>query len=754
MLFGVAGNMAYSLEQCEKIEDEEDINDSQSTQILGIVPLSRNGGSGDKQFEKNLIFKAHMKLKFRRASSFSPSSSDNWLSWMQHVFLRRTSSVDDTSYDNDSTFTVYLEQKSPQKESQIFKVFSSHFHDESALALDSLKRTLQPFADSSLPFDLLELLVLPQPKTLSELPPIIISYLQNEVERETEWVSLANLQISKLSLAYHACVLGEVDVLNLLIEKGADIMFEDQSTGNSLIHISAKYSHHCLVSVLDVLRNTLSLSDFHNFLNKPNHNSFDSQKIKQPHEMQTIMMGLAQVIVPSMAPHNISPLPRRKNQPGVTPLMLACAEENITSMGVLLSEGADPNACDPSRGTTPLHIAVTLGNISLIQILLSFGADLDAKNEDGDRPQDLLKKNPNKNSTKCEQILEKIRYLRKRSEKVQGHVEAPKKTKRGMFLLSLDGGGTRSIIPAYMLHFIEQRMKYISKKSDINISNYFNWLAGTSAGSNMTLGMIYNQCTPAKTMRIIVSERDKLFSGKRLYAEENLDEFIKRFVGEDKYIDSVREPRVIVPTTLADRTPPDLALITNYRDNPDNNRKWKVWEAVRASAAAPTYFPAFEKKYYDGGIMAANPTLVAMTEALNNSTESLSLVLSLGTGVIPSESVDTVDVVYPRWSSFVSDIKQDLRFMPQLIDLLTANLQNHKQSVLQAECWCRSMGTKYQRFSPPVSSNHDLDTKDDTALAELIFDVYVYCLENAQEIENISCLLLSHGPQHNTHLRN
>ena len=36
-----------------------------------------------------------------------------------------------------------------------------------------------------------------------------------------------------------------------------------------------------------------------------------------------------------------------------------------------------------------------------------------------------------------------------------------------------------------------------------------------------------------------------------------------------------------------------------------------VWEAARASSAAPVYFHPFKEIYVDGGVMANNPTLDA-----------------------------------------------------------------------------------------------------------------------------------------------
>ncbi len=128
--------------------------------------------------------------------------------------------------------------------------------------------------------------------------------------------------------------------------------------------------------------------------------------------------------------------------------------------------------------------------------------------------------------------------------------------------------------------------------------------------------------------------------------------------------------RLIITSTIADRTPPDLQLFRNYRspqsllgisdyDHPELSMSSRhaasaaseqlVWRAARASGAAPSFFRP-EGKYIDGGILANNPSLDLLTEvaeynaalkALDRGQDVVtpSVLVSLGTGVPPVRKV-------------------------------------------------------------------------------------------------------------------
>jgi hypothetical protein len=252
--------------------------------------------------------------------------------------------------------------------------------------------------------------------------------------------------------------------------------------------------------------------------------------------------------------------------------------------------------------------------------------------------------------------------------------EKPKRFK----ILSLDGGGIRGLVSAYMLLEIEKQLK---ENGEPPIREYFDMIAGTSTGSILAAGIALGY--PIEELIDIYEKRgleifpyQKLYDWKRLkllfkygisapkFSNEGLINLLKkekRFqkqeedgtyryitlqeVGKDVGKDE-KKPIVLI-----------LAFDTIYRNTTfftndslaAKNKRWfnniPLWEICVSSASAPTFFPAYELKYreqdkedwtfphVDGGVTANNPSLCAIARAikLGHKLEDISL-LSIGTG--------------------------------------------------------------------------------------------------------------------------
>ncbi|MEG4213145.1 patatin-like phospholipase family protein [Microcoleus sp. S13_B4] len=237
-------------------------------------------------------------------------------------------------------------------------------------------------------------------------------------------------------------------------------------------------------------------------------------------------------------------------------------------------------------------------------------------------------------------------------------------------ILSIDGGGIRGIIPAIVLNYIEER-------TGKRIATMFDFIAGTSTGGILALGLtrknsdssINNEpeYTAAELVNFYRKYGSKIFNEYIPTSFDDLlqprhnpkgkQEVLKDLLGEAKVEDALRE--IFIPSYDIELRAP--IFFTSNRDAEEiesiHSRKvcsgFKMFEAAMATSAAPTFFPPYQLEtghttdegYYalvDGGVFANNPSLLAMMEAMisykNKTREELhrkdTLVVSLGTGSV------------------------------------------------------------------------------------------------------------------------
>ena len=248
-------------------------------------------------------------------------------------------------------------------------------------------------------------------------------------------------------------------------------------------------------------------------------------------------------------------------------------------------------------------------------------------------------------------------------------------------VLSIDGGGIRGVIPAYILQNIENR-------SGKRTAEIFDLIVGTSTGGILAAGLTVPDDSGTDPK---YSAEDLL----QLYTEYGSDIFRRSFWkgvtspcgAADEQYDAEPLERVLEQylgnTTLADcLIPIAVASYDVERRQPyffktsraleSSSRNHYLKEAARATSAAPTYFePAVVKSrarrsvtrsLIDGGVFVNNPAMTALVEALSLGHElSDILVVSLGTGIstreIPFE--DAKDWDAPNWVRPVISIMMD-----------------------------------------------------------------------------------------------
>jgi hypothetical protein len=228
-------------------------------------------------------------------------------------------------------------------------------------------------------------------------------------------------------------------------------------------------------------------------------------------------------------------------------------------------------------------------------------------------------------------------------------------------LLSIDGGGLLGLIPAEALIAIEQQLDALTGKPE-PLCNRFDLIGGTSTGAILAAGLALGK--KASELRDFYLEfGPDIFTKSFLpvwfwhkYPSGPLEKHLKDVLGEAASLgsDKLKTQILIVAKNAT------LGNDWFFTNNPKNkffaqNSGLPLWELVRCSSAAPTYFPPHamsvpdgtgKKQTYefiDGGVSSYNnPSLQVFLEATipeygngwPMGSDQL-LLLSLGTGFNP-----------------------------------------------------------------------------------------------------------------------
>jgi hypothetical protein len=230
-------------------------------------------------------------------------------------------------------------------------------------------------------------------------------------------------------------------------------------------------------------------------------------------------------------------------------------------------------------------------------------------------------------------------------------------------LLALDGGGIRGIITIEILEEIETTLRAeLQAGEDFVLADYFDYIAGTSTGAIIATCLALGMKVEAVRdfyLQSGVEMFDKASVLRRFrfrYEDDRLARQLQDVIGKDTTLGSDRL-RTLLMVVLRNATTDSPWTICNnphakYNDRtrPDCNLNFPLWQLVRASTAAPTYFPpevidvgAKKFIFVDGGVtMYNNPAfqlfLMATVEPYNlrwRVGENRMLLVSVGTGTSP-----------------------------------------------------------------------------------------------------------------------
>jgi hypothetical protein len=240
-------------------------------------------------------------------------------------------------------------------------------------------------------------------------------------------------------------------------------------------------------------------------------------------------------------------------------------------------------------------------------------------------------------------------------------------------LLAIDGGGIRGVLALEVLQRIQDLLKAKSGRADFRLADYFDYIAGTSTGGIIAAGL---------SIGMSVNEILKFYqeAGAQMFVKANLLRRLRYEFRSEPLAAKLKEVFDINTTLGSEKLRTLLLLVmrnattdspwpisnnpyAKYNDGarPDCNLKFPLWQLVRASTAAPTFFPPEvivlpstapggerEFIFVDGGVtMYNNPTFQMFLMATLDRYWALKpdarwqpgadrmLIVSVGTGTSP-----------------------------------------------------------------------------------------------------------------------
>ncbi|XP_030334017.1 85/88 kDa calcium-independent phospholipase A2 isoform X2 [Strigops habroptila] len=537
---------------------------------------------------------------------------------------------------------------------------------------------------------------------------------------------LDHLSHEGLTALHLACQLGKEDMVRSLLKCHASCSI--MGTLGYPIHTALKFSHKgCAQAILEVDASQVRSKD-------PRHEATPLHWAKKAEMTRLLLEYGSEVNVTSRTADMA--------------LHIAVKRGRFDCAMVLLTHGANTNARGQD-GNTPLHLAMKHDHLDMIKAIVVFGGDIEVPNDFGETPG-LLAARSSKGYKDLLYASATLGQLLKAPDVVDSPSEGRRNHDR---LLCLDGGGIRGLVLIQLLLAIE---KAVGRP----IREIFDWIAGTSTGGILALAIVHGKSM--EYMRCLYFRmKDMVFRGSRPYESEPLDEFLKKEFGENTKMTDVRRPKVMVTGTLCDRQPAELHLFRNYPvPETKTSTEYKtsasfrpltqpedqlVWRAARCSGAAPTYFRPIGR-FLDGGLLANNPTLDALTEiheynktlikkGQRQEVKKLGLVVSLGTGKPPQVPVSSVDVFRPSnpWE-LAKTVFGARELGKMVVDCCT---DADGPAVDRARAWCEMTDMPYFRLSPQLQAEVMLDEVNDSVLVDALWDTQLYIYQQREQFEQL-----------------
>jgi hypothetical protein len=261
---------------------------------------------------------------------------------------------------------------------------------------------------------------------------------------------------------------------------------------------------------------------------------------------------------------------------------------------------------------------------------------------------------------------------------IEGYLKDPVEARKRQTLfrvLSLEGGGVRTLITCRLLTFLEEKVRRISG-SDIRLADCFDLIVGTSTGGILALfhagsSLSAAQIAPEFRAQLAASIQEpafiSLFLTGFVHRTPQLKGPVMTAIGNKK-LSEIDIPCLVPVFDLVSHQPMLLgSQLAKLGVHPDMSFK----DAALAAVSVPFWFPPYELRMpsgenaflVDGCLFAPNPSALALEEAQNIGAGRLLTseicLLSLGNGSSRRETGNPLDWKIPRWIIETIDIPME-----------------------------------------------------------------------------------------------
>ncbi|NXL63461.1 PLPL8 phospholipase, partial [Chordeiles acutipennis] len=312
----------------------------------------------------------------------------------------------------------------------------------------------------------------------------------------------------------------------------------------------------------------------------------------------------------------------------------------------------------------------------------------------------------------------------------------------GIRVLAIDGGGTRGLVAL-------QTLRKLEELTGKQVHQLFDYICGVSTGAILAfmLGLfhiplddceeLYRKLGSDVFKQNVIVGTVKMGWSHAFYDSDIWEKMLKEKMGSNLLIETARNskcPKVAAVSTIVNRgTPLKAFVFRNYNHFPGvkshyiGGCQYKLWQAIRASSAAPGYFQEYvlgNDLHQDGGLLLNNPSALAVHECKCLwPNVPLQCLVSLGTGRYESEGKS--NVTYTSLKAKLTNVISSATDTEEVHTMLDALLPPDT----------------YFRFNPLMNEDIPLDESRKEKLNQLQTDGIRYLERNEEKLRKAAKIL-------------